>query len=82
MQGRPRQRIDQKKMAAQTCRLIALNRGSFLVATLGAVPSRPSGFAFDLIIISFAVKLLFSFASSASFAVRLSRSLAALASWR
>jgi len=34
----------------------------FLYATLGGVPSRPSGFAFDLIIISFAVMNLFSFA--------------------
>jgi hypothetical protein len=42
-----------------------------LYATLGAVPSRPSGFAFVLIIISFAAKLLFSSAALAAFAVRL-----------
>jgi hypothetical protein len=33
-----------------------------LYATLGAVPSRPSGVAFDLNIMSFAAKLFFSFA--------------------
>jgi len=42
-----------------------------LNTTLGAVSSRPSGFALVLIIISFAVKLFSSFASMASFAVKL-----------
>ena len=43
------------------------------VVNLGAVPSRPSGFTLDFIIIPFAVKLFFPFASFAAFAVKLYR---------
>jgi hypothetical protein len=54
----------------------------FLYATLGAVPSRPSGFVFVFIIISFAafvslaVRLLLSLAGFAFLAVKLFFSLA------
>src|SRR3970040_2243905 len=50
-----------------------------LYATLGAFPSRPSDFTFVLIIISFAVRLLFSSAALASLAVKLFLSFAPLA---
>jgi len=53
----------------------------YLYATLGAVTLRPSGFAFDLIIISFAVRLYIFLRGLAAFAVKLFIFLSGLASF-